>query len=385
MLNQKKPNAMKTTNRLLMIAMLAFAVVVNAQKTYVSTMKFTFSGGSEFGSPIGNDCGNNDITKTVNSIDGIMQIDVNKVCHSWSFLQHWMGNPYAQSIVFKKRYMEARVKSTAAHSTGLGVGFQVSGGNPDGCIGKSIPGISYKIFTPDVWEIKFWQVGGNCDTVFKEVDWNFENGTYYFDYVLYGDAAEPPVPTCDVVKSKIVKDNAGVQNVTLTNIAIPNRDVQDGLTVEVTSEKDGILTNVQMVDLGDGSFVDISTKTATLQFSPVAGMGGQSDSIIVTVKDTIRGGIKRMAFKVDLLVGLEDVALNVSIYPTIATDVVNIEIPELITGEVTICDMAGVVVAKKNINDANKVQLDVSGLTPGMYALKIADKTGSVVKKIIKK
>ena len=377
---------MKSIYKLILVSLLAIPLMLNAQKTYVSTMKFTFSGGSEFGSPIGNDCGNNDITKTVNSIDGIMQLDVNKVCHSWSFLQHWMGNPYAQSIVFKKRYMEIRVKSTAAHATGLSVGFQVSGGNPDGCIGKSIPGLSYKIFNPDVWEIKFWQVGGNCDTVFKEVDWFFENGTYYIDYALLGDAAEPPVPTIDVVKSKIVKDNAGVQNISLTNVAIPNRDVQDGLTVEATSAKDGILQNVQLVDLGDGSFVDVSTKTATLQFSPVAGMGGQNDSIIVLVKDTIRGGVKRMAFLVDLLAGgdLADLSAQIAVYPSVITDVVTIALPEAITGDIAVVDMVGKVVVAEKIVAKNNVKLDLSALAKGVYIVKISDGTSVATKKIVK-
>ena len=380
---------MKNSYKLFLVVLFALPLLLNAQKTYVTQMKFTFSGGSEFGSPIGNDCGSNDITKTVNSIDGIMQLDVNKICHSWSFLQHWMGNAYAQSIVFKKRYIEVRIKSTAAHSTGCAINYQVSGGNPDGSIGKSIPANTYKIINPDTWEIKFFQVGGNADTVFKEIDWNFENGTYYIDYALYGDAAAPPVPTIDVVKSKTVKDCAGVQNVSLTNIAIPNRDVQDGLFVEALSVKDGIVSGVTMVDLGDGSFVDVATKTATLQYTPVAGMGGQSDSIVVLVKDTIRGGVTRMAFKVDLLAGpctgLTENDAKVSVYPSVASDVVTIELPEVFTGEVSVSDITGKTVISKNIVAANKSEINVSSLASGIYLVRLSDESGSIVKKIIKK
>ena len=377
---------MKKLYLLTLVFICAINLSIQAQKTYASTMSFTFSGGSEFGKAVGNDCGNNDITKTVNSIDGIMQIDVNKVCHSWSFLQHWMGNAYSQSIVFKKRYIEFRIKSTSAHASGCNIAFQVSGGNPNGSIGKTIPKLDYKIFQPDMWEIKFLEVGGTADTIFKEIDWNFENGTYYIDYALLGDAAAPSAPTIDQIKSKIVKENAGLQSVTLTNISIPNRTVQDGLFVEASSSKDGILQNIQLVDLGDGSFVDLDSKTATLQFAPVVGMGGQSDSVIVTVKDTIRGISSRMAFKVDLLSSnaIQDESSKISVYPSITKDIVTIDFPANTTSGVEIVSILGDVVLQKNGIAQEKTTIDLSGLASGVYFVKISNGASVVSKKIIK-
>jgi len=54
-----------------------------SQKTFTKSISWDFSPGKE-GKWSGND--KTDVTYTVNSVDGILQVDVNKVKYTWSFL-----------------------------------------------------------------------------------------------------------------------------------------------------------------------------------------------------------------------------------------------------------------------------------------------------------
>ena len=378
---------MKTIKIISLLFAMAFMLQLQAQKTYVTTMKFTFSGGSEFGAPIGNDCGNMDVTKTVNSIDGIMQLDVNKVCHTYSFLQHWMGGTYAQSIVFNQRYIEMRIKSTAVHKTGCSVGFQVSGGNPET---TPIPACNYSINEPDTWEIKFFRLGGDADTIFKEIDYFFENGTYYIDYVLLGDAAAPVAPTIDQVPDQHVIDNSGVHSVILTNILIPNRDVTDGLVVSASTSKNGI---IRIIDLTQEYALNPSEPLKyNLKYEPVPGMSGLLDSIYVKVKDTIRGTQTVMGFEVSMLMcvnldcgSLAEISSRVQVYPSVADNIITADFSEAFTGAITISDIEGRQIILKKIYSEGSTTFDISALSPGMYFVRISDPSGSVTRKILKK
>ena len=184
-----------------------------------------------------------------------------------------MGGAYAQSMVFRQRYFEMRIKSTAAHSDGCSVRFNATSGVPDDSPGTPIPDVKYKINRSDTWEIKYFKLGGTKDTIFSDIEYSFDNGSYYIDYVLMGDAAAPPVPTIDQVKTKYAY---GTSSVTLTNVSIPDRETQDGLAIDVTTAKDGILTNVKIVDQGYGTFVDPATRTAVVQFEVAPDMHGFS-------------------------------------------------------------------------------------------------------------
>ena len=378
---------MKKLTTIVAIILLPGTFMINAQKSYVTSMKFTFSGGSEFGTPIGNDCGNMDVTKMINSIDGIMQVDVNKICHTWSFLQHWMGGAYAQSMVFRQRYFEMRIKSTAAHSDGCSVRFNATSGVPDDSPGTPIPDVKYKINRSDTWEIKYFKLGGTKDTIFSDIEYSFDNGSYYIDYVLMGDAAAPPVPTIDQVKTKYAY---GTSSVTLTNVSIPDRETQDGLAIDVTTAKDGILTNVKIVDQGYGTFVDPATRTAVVQFEVAPDMHGFSDSIIVLVKDTIRGGLKTMAFNVHTFVpsGLTENLSDensVSVYPNVTDEKVSVETAFSFSGQISVCDLNGKEIIQKESENSYKTDIDISSLPAGMYLVRISNNNDQIIKKIIKK
>jgi hypothetical protein len=365
---------MKRIYKLFCVCLLALPMMVMAQKTYPTTEKFTFSGGNNMPStPIGNDCGSNDITVTMDAIDGNMNVVVNKVCHSWSFVQDWMGNAWAPSIVFVNRFIEIRVQSDAVHAPGTeNISFQCSGGNPNGSVGKSIPAVTYGIDAATDWEIKFFKLGGNCDTIFKEIDFNFENGNFTFDYAYFGDAAVPPTPTIDAVKDKNVAECAGLQTVNLTGIAIPGR-LYDGLQISAESKSDGFLSDISIMDLGGGTFIDETSGSATLQYSPVDGMAGNSDSIIVTLKDTIRSTTARMAFKVNILAAnascsgqsLANISNKVSLYPSVTSDITTVTFPQAVSGNITVVDLLGKIVSTQKVSAQDKTDVNLSGLASG--------------------
>ena len=362
---------------------------VTAQKTYVTSMIFTFIGGSEFGAPIGNDCGTNDIVKTVDATEGIMKVEVNKLCHTWSFLQHWMGGAYAQALVYKHRYIEMRIRSTAPHDSGLSIRFQVTGGLPDGSVGKLIPDVFYKINKADTWEIKVLTLEGTADTVYKEIDYNFPNGTYEFDYVYHGDAAVPPIPVVDDVKEKMTCGDGKIHFAKLSGIQIPGR-LPEGLTVSATAKSADMIKDVSITNL-NGSFLVNSPWSCDLLFSPQEGFTGLGDSVFVTVSDTIRKTSSIMGFKVNFIStcpgndywSLTDYSDDIKIYPVPAADAVTVELPEPVNGNLSIVNTLGTCVYSEKINSA-RLQVNIAGLPAGIYFVNISDDSGSVTKRIVK-
>jgi hypothetical protein len=296
---------------LIFISLIAMQVLAFSQRTYTKSVDWTFTGSSGTGgwenrSAYG-------LVWTINTMDGIMNVVVNKTDPWLAVLHHYDANCFAGScLIFDQnnRYAEFRVKSNTATT---GNYFYPTWGSCDACCPqtKTWPtSLTFSFTEVDTWTIFFIQIpattGGTqnvIDTVPSGLTFDFKNGTYDVDYIKVGTAAIPPIPVIDVVKPKTVYDHAGVQNVTLTGIAIPNRLI-DGLTITAESLSDGIIQDVTILDLGSGPFaVDEATNiaTAALQFTPVDGMAGLGDSIIITLHDNIRGTMRKTSFYVNLI------------------------------------------------------------------------------------
>ena len=387
----------KLYKKMMMVMLMALPLLAFSQKAYVKTMDDTFS--SNDGGWHGNAA--SDFTITLNTVDGILDVVVNKV-NSWSVLCKFMANCWANSLVLDQsnRYMEFRVKSVGAAVTNPVRVYPNWGGVVD-CDAevKTYANMSFTIPVADEWKIVFLTIpqstGGSqnvIDTLTRSFAIELLNGTFQFDYIKLGNAAIPPTPTIDVVKDKNVLENAGPQMVTLTGISLPGRDFIDGLDITAEAKTEGIITDVTILDLGNGKIdYDEATKTgtATLSYTPVNGMNGLSDSVIITLRDTIRGKMVRTGFKVTLLKAqggaLSDADDNVKVYPTEVSDVVNIELAEAVTGEVSVVDVVGNVVASQKLVAASTAKVDLSKAAAGMYLVKIAKGSEVVVRKVVKK
>lgn len=370
-------------------------VAFSQKQYYLKTFDDTFSSDALgwYGDPF------SDFTITLDTANGILDVVVKKE-DPWSVFDKYMGNCWANSLVLDQsnRYMEFRVKSVGAAVT-KPITVYPKWGRNDGCPAenKTYPSMSFTIPVADEWKIVFLtipQSTGGSQNVIDTLTWWFAfelpNGTFQFDYIKLGNAAIPPTPTIDVVKDKNVLENAGPQMVTLTGISLPGRDFIDGLDITAEAKTEGIITDVTILDLGNGKIdYDEGTKTgtATLSFTPVNGMNGLSDSIIITLRDTIRGKMVRTGFKVTLLKAqaLSDADDNVKVYPTEVSDVVNIELAEAVTGEVSVVDVVGNVVASQKLVAASTAKVDLSKAAAGMYLVKIAKGSEVVVRKVVKK
>ena len=363
---------------------LAIVAKIPAQITYMTSMKFTFSGGSEFGSPIGSDCGTNDIVKTVDATAGVMKLEVNKICHSWSFLQHWMGCAYAPKMVFNNRYIEMRIKSDSVVTSGLSLSFQVQGGCPAVSPDKSIPAINYTISKADTWETKLFKLGGNGDTITKEIDYFFPNGTFYIDYVYYGDAAIPKPVTASKPADIYFAGNlpSGTQYFTIKNVYVPERSF-DGLVVKTKSKNETL--NVAPV-MNGSNYVDETDSTATISYTLTKAFETKSaDSILISIEDTTRKSLKSMAILVSGFgAGTQNYSDKIHVYPTCATEQITIDFPEFVTAEISILNLYGCSVLSKSINGGNSTLVDVSGLPAGTYFCRISNGNTIVTKRIIK-
>ena len=387
----------KIFTKLMLVLMLLLPMTTFSQKSYSKCLSATFSGGNN-GGLSGNLA--TDVIPTINAVDGILDVAVNKVGGNWSVLWWYMANCWTKNIVFDQtnRYIEFRVKCATPQTTPMTL--YPSWGGCDGCCAQTKTWVNPTFIIPnaDEWEIKFFRIastiGGTqnvIDTVQNSVAWGFANGNYSIDYIYMGTCAAPPTPTIDIVKTKTVKACAGVQNVTLSNISIPGRLI-DGLTIKAEALGDGILTDVNILDLGDGPLaVDEGTNiaTAALQYTPVEGMGGMGDSIVITLKDTIRNTTVKSSFYVNLLVGgcigLSDIKNNVSIYPTTVDNVVNIDLSAAVTGDIIVLDMVGNVISSQKLAETTNTKVDLSKASSGMYIIKISDGKDVITQKIVKK
>jgi hypothetical protein len=389
---------MKNLYKILFVSLLMLPVLAFSQaRTYTKTVDWSFLGGS--GTSGWEDRSGYGIVATFNSMDGIMTVTVNKTDPWSAVLRHYDANCYAGACLIydaNNRYIEMRVKCNAAQSTGCTA--DPTWGGCDACCpqAKTFTNNAFVIPEVDTWTIISAKVaattGGSqnvIDTIPAGFTLDLANGVYDFDYIKLGTAAIPPIPTIDQVKPKTVKHCAGVQTVTLSGISIPTRLI-DGLTIKAEPLSDGILQDVTMLDLGSGPLaVDEATNvaTASLQFTPVVGMGGQGDSVIITLTDAVRGTVKKSSFWVSLLTGdcnaLNDVSGDVSIYPTNVVDVVNIKLQDAIVGDISVIDMVGNVVASQKIVGTTAT-VNLASVASGMYIIKISDGAGVITKKVTK-
>jgi len=367
-----------------------------SRKQYLKSFDATFSfdDGGWYGDSA------SDFTITLDTANGILDVVVKK--SNWfSMFAKNMGNCNIPSLVLDQtnRYVELRVKSVGKAVTNP-VRIYPNWGGIVGCDAevKTYANMSFTIPVADEWKIVFLTIpqstGGSqnvIDTLTRSFAIELPNGTYQFDYIKLGNAAASPIPTMDVVKDKNIPENAGPQTVTLTGISILGRDFIDGLDITAEAKAEGILTDVTILDPGNGKIhYDQVTKkgTATLSFTPVIGANGLSDSVIITLRDTIRGKMVRKGFKVTLVkaqIALSDADDNVKVYPTEVSDVVNIELAEAVTGEVSVVDVVGNVVASQKLVAASTAKVDLSNAAAGMYLVKIAKGSEVVVRKVVKK
>jgi hypothetical protein len=391
---------MKTNYKLFIACLLMLPVLAFSQaRTYSKTVDWSFLGGS--GTSGWEDRTGYGVVPTFNSMDGIMTVTVNRTDPFSAVLRHYDANCYANPCLIydaNNRYIEMRVKCNVAQSTGCTA--LPTWGGCDACCpqAKTFTGNAFVIPETDTWTIISAKIaattGGSqnvIDTIPAGFTLDLANGIYQFDYIKLGTAAIPPIPTIDAVKPKNIQDCAGVQTIDLAGISIPTRLI-DGLTIKAEPLADGIIKDVTMLDLGSGPLaVDEKTNiaTASLQFSPVAGMAGQGDSIIITLTDAVRGTVKKSSIWVSLIaccptcVGLKDNSDNISIYPTNVVDVVNIKLPEAIVGDISVVDMVGNVVASQKIAGTTAT-VNLASAASGMYIIKISDGTSIVTKKVTK-
>jgi hypothetical protein len=362
---------------------------------YTKSIDNSFSGGNN-----GNYSGNypSDVVPTINATDGILDVAVHKTTSIWSVMWYFMGNCWTDKLIFDatNRFYEFRIKSSAPALTAKGVG---PWGNQSGeCSAqtKNWTNPSYTIAEADVWTIILLRqpktTGGsqnNIDTVCSGIGFDFvDNTNYQFDYIKMGNAAIPPIPTMTTVKTKTVQACPVVQNVTLEGIKIPNR-LLDGLDINAEAQGDGIISDVTILDLGSGKLAGDdanTTATAALQFTPNPAGANLGDSIIVTLTDSIRGTSAKYSFYVKLIPcnGLADIENGVKIYPTNVVDVVNIAMTEAVTGDITVVDIVGNVVASQKITAATTAKIDLSAAASGMYIIKISDGKDVITRKVQK-
>ncbi len=344
-----------------------------SQKTYPTGMSFTYSGGNNMGTPIGNCDTNKDIDVTFKTMEGVMELRVTKVCNSWSFLQHWFGSAYSPKPVFKNRFLEMRIKSTAPHDA-LAIRFQVSSGMP-GETNKSIPELKYSINKADQWETKFFKLAGNADTVFKEIDYDFPNGSYTIDYVLYGDAAVPSQPVMNPVQDQMTPDRDKHLWIDLGGIEIPGR-TWDGLTIEAKSLSTGFFDSLYFTGYVQWSVLHYKiSNTSALS----------SDSVFITLKDTLRGTSSIYKFLIATFpLSLAASNGDIKVFPTAVINNINIEFADVTTAQVQIADITGKIIYTGNILNKSLETLDLSGLAKGIYFVKISGKNLNITKKIVK-
>jgi len=387
---------MKKIYKLILACWLLLPAMAFSQRVYSTSIKYTFSAGAA-GNFVGNI--NTDFTITQDAVDGFMNVIVNLQASPWSVLNDYTSNCWGNPTLIlnqKNRYVEFRVKS-ASPISGT---WEEDILGCDGCCPtrKTWPTVPFNIQAANTWQIFFSTIGPTTgggqnmiDTAGTGMDFRLKNGTYSFDYVYVGDAAVPPVPTIDLVKTQ--NKPAGVaQQITLTGINIPGR-LTDGLVITAASKSDGFISDISFVDLtGNGTYIDFSSVPgqATLNYTPVAGMQGYGDSIIVTLTDTIRQQVKNMAFYVNILPGtnnsLSSVTDKISVYPTVTKgdQLISVVIPEAVKGGIiTVIDIMGKTVSSQKI-DGTSSKVDLSVFASGVYFLKIFDGTNEVTKKVVK-
>jgi hypothetical protein len=372
---------------ILILLFLSVTFAGYSQATFTKTIDLSFIGGNN-GSFIGNLA--TDVVPTINTMDGLLNVTVNKIDSPLSFLwYHWGDSGCGSKYLVldqTNRYLEFRVKCQTAQTKPLSV-FVVDSGE-GACFGekKIYDSIYFTLPEADSWTIVFLKIppttGGSqniIDTIGNGFGWNLENGNYSFDYFKIGNAAIPPKPTIDVVNTKYVC-STGKHNVTLTGISIPNCLI-DGLTIKAKSKSDSSFIKDVTFFYG-GPCIECEFPQAIVQYSVVRGTGILNDSIIVILTDTIRSTSTRMAFNVVLcdslakILSLSDVADQINLYPNPTTGIINLIGNNIIKTEVF--DITG---KSQGLFYGN--QIDLSSLPGGIYILNVCGKEGLIKKEKI--
>jgi hypothetical protein len=87
----------------------------------------------------------------------------------------------------------------------------------------------------------------------------------------------------------------------------------------------------------------------------------------------------------NVILGTDDVtAPEFAVYPNPATDMLTIANATMLINNITIADLNGRTIKSMKFDDVSKAQVDLTGLSAGIYLMMVASDKGTVTKKIVK-
>lgn len=153
-------------------------------------------------------------------------------------------------------------------------------------------------------------------------------------------------------------------------------------------------SEVQASVLSNGTWT-LTADQPWIVVSPADGEGNQTisisaetannESMVRTGKIVIQGEgvlIDSILVKQDVITGVEDMNSGIKVYPIPATNKLRFDANFLVKG-VSLTSVRGTVAVKKDITNPEQYELDVSGLTPGLYFLKLEGKTQVYYRKVV--
>ncbi len=214
---------------------------------------------------------------------------------------------------------------------------------------------------------------------------------YSYNWVHYIDRS-----TGEVVKSTALKNDKGENyywfpampvfpdnnnpEITLDHITIAKKESVTYNVTDFVSDADNLpaLAVVAAASSGDEGVFTVESNGFGFSISPVA--GGSAD-LYLTVNSNGRIAEKTVNVNVDKTVGTAAVsAENVEIYPTVATDVLNVT--GLSQGNVAIYSMAGTQVIRHDLSTGSTI--DLGTLASGVYIVKVTSADTVTTAKIMK-
>jgi uncharacterized protein YjdB len=149
------------------------------------------------------------------------------------------------------------------------------------------------------------------------------------------------------------------------------------------ADEDDVLT--YSASSSDESVVTVSVTGSTLTVTDVA--VGESD-ITVTADDGYGGEVStQFIFTVDYPSGIgEDFTYSMKLYPNPSSGLVNLELGSQYNGQITfeVYSIVGQLVYQKSLTISEiKTHIDLSSLSPGIYQVRVTDKSGVIGNKAI--